>query len=100
MMISQKWFVYILKCSNGCFYTGITNDVARRFNEHKSGKGAKYTRAFRVKKIVYVEAASSRSAASKKEAEIKSWTRKEKKVYIRKYGSPGFSPRRDLCVAA
>jgi len=83
MTRAPKWFVYILKCGNGCFYTGITNDIARRLKEHKSGKGAKYTRAFGAGKMVCVIGARSRSLALKKEAEIKNWTRKEKIAYIK-----------------
>ena len=74
----SKWYIYILKCSNGSLYTGITNDVKRRFNEHKSGKGAKYTRAFGAKRIVFLECAKNRSKASKREAAIKKMSRKEK----------------------
>lgn len=73
-----KWVVYILKCSNGSLYTGITNDIARRLNEHKRGAGAKYTRAFGVKKLVYLEPAKNRSRASIREAAIKKLKRKEK----------------------
>jgi len=83
MKKASKWFVYILKCSNGCFYTGITNDVSRRLKQHRTGKGAKYTRAFGAGKIVCVVVARDRSAASKKEAEIKGWTRKEKMDFIK-----------------
>ncbi|MFA6338683.1 MAG: GIY-YIG nuclease family protein [Candidatus Paceibacterota bacterium] len=72
------YFVYILKCSDGSLYTGITTDVKRRFEEHKSGKGGHYTSSRKVTKILYTEEHKDRSSASKREAEIKSWPREKK----------------------
>lgn len=72
------YFVYILKCGNGSLYTGITTDVERRFAEHKSGKGARYTRAKGAGEIVRIERKKNRSTASKREAEIKKMSRVEK----------------------
>ena len=63
---------------DGTLYTGITTDLERRFNEHKSGTGARYTRAHKVAKILYSERKRTRSTALKREAEIKSWPRKKK----------------------
>ena len=77
------YFVYILKCKDRTLYTGITTDLERRLKEHKSGKGAKFTRARRAGRIVYFERKQNRSTASKREAEIKSWTRIEKLEFIR-----------------
>lgn len=70
--------VYILECSDGSLYTGITTDVERRFKEHKSGIGANYTRSKKAKKIVYTESYPDRSSASKREAEIKRLSREKK----------------------
>ncbi|MDP3800412.1 MAG: GIY-YIG nuclease family protein [bacterium] len=72
------YFVYIIKCKDGSLYTGITTDLKRRFEEHKTGKGGSYTRAKKVIKIVYKEKHSNRSSASKREAEIKKWPRVKK----------------------
>lgn len=72
------YFVYILKCGDGSLYTGITTDVARRFSEHKEGNGGHYTRSRHAVKIVYTEKYRDRSSASKREAEIKNWSRKKK----------------------
>lgn len=74
------YFVYILRCGDDSLYTGITTDVARRFAEHKSGKGSRYAAARKAKKIVYVELHSDRSSALKREAEIKKWPRAKKLV--------------------
>jgi putative endonuclease len=73
------YFVYILKCADGSLYTGITTDLGRRLAEHKGGRGARYTGAKGAIKFVYTEQQPDRSAASKREAQIKSWPR-EKKV--------------------
>ncbi len=72
------YFVYILLCKDGSLYTGITTDIKRRFAEHESGTGGRYTRAKGVRKIVYKEQRMNRSAALKREAEIKSWSRPRK----------------------
>ncbi len=78
-----NWYVYILKCSDGRLYTGMTNDVERRLREHKSGKGARFTRSFGVSKLVYKEEHPTRGKALKREARIKRWTRKEKLTLIK-----------------
>jgi putative endonuclease len=72
------YFVYILECRDGSLYTGITTDVERRFKEHKDGKGGRYTRAKKVKKLLYSEKQKDRSSASKRESAIKRLTRTEK----------------------
>ena len=72
------YYVYILECRDKTLYTGITTDVKRRFKEHQSGKGGAYTRAKKVKRILYTEQFSDRSLASKREAEIKGLKRSEK----------------------
>ncbi len=65
------YFVYIVQCTDGSLYTGITTDVQRRFLEHLEGKGGHYTRSHKVKKILYTEKVKTRSSALKREAEIK-----------------------------
>jgi putative endonuclease len=74
----KKWFVYILKCSDGTLYTGITTDVNRRLNEHNSGKGAKYTKTRLPVMLLLVSEVSTRSEASKEEYRIKQLTREQK----------------------
>ena len=72
------YFVYILKCSDGSFYTGITNDLEKRIATHRSGKGSKYIRAHLPVEIVYREKLQTKSDALKREREIKSWSREKK----------------------
>jgi len=75
----MSYFVYILECNNGTFYTGITTDIKRRVDEHNnSKKGAKYTKLRRPVKLVYSEKSEDRSSASKREYEIKKLKRSEK----------------------
>jgi len=83
-MSLRKWFVYILKCKDKSLYTGITTDLERRFEEHRSGKGAGYTRSHKPVKIVYFEKLGNRSAALKREAKIKKLGKAEKLVLMGK----------------
>ncbi len=75
---SQPWFVYLLECADGTLYTGCTPYLDRRIQAHNAGRGAKYTRARRPVRLVYHESLPSRSAALRREAELKSFTRAEK----------------------
>ncbi len=72
------YFLYILECADHSLYTGITTDVDRRFSEHQKKEGSHYTSAKKAVKIVYTEKYPNRSAALKREAEIKRWPRKKK----------------------
>ena len=81
--IAKNWFVYIIKCVDGSLYTGTTNDLEARFEKHKSGKGAKYTRSHKPKKIVFFEKCDNKIVAQKKERGIKNLTREEKIRFIK-----------------
>lgn len=74
----MRYIVYLIECRDGSLYTGITTDIARRFQEHRQGIGSRYTRAHGVKRVVYTEECTDRSRASKREADIKRLTREEK----------------------
>lgn len=78
----MKWMVYILECSDGSLYTGITNDLARRVEEHGTGKGAKYTKHRGPVTVRYTEYQDSKGAALTREAAIKSLRRGEKLALI------------------
>lgn len=77
----MPYFVYLLQCKDKSIYTGITTDVKRRFAEHKNKKGGHYTVSHGARKMIYAEECSNRSAALKREAEIKHWPR-EKKIKL------------------
>jgi putative endonuclease len=72
------YYVYILTCGDGSLYTGTTNDVEKRVKTHNSGKGAKYTRSHLPVTLSYVEELPDKSAALRREAEIKRMSRGEK----------------------
>jgi putative endonuclease len=72
------WFVYLLACSDGSLYTGITVDPERRCREHNAGRGAAYTRSRTPVRLVHQETAAGRSEALKRELEIKGWPRRRK----------------------
>lgn len=72
----SQWFVYLLECADGSYYTGITTDLERRVNEHNGGqRGARYTRARQPVTLVYHETAASRSEASQREYAIRTLPR-------------------------
>jgi putative endonuclease len=71
-------YTYILKCSDGSFYTGWTTNIERRLKEHNSGKGARYTRARLPVELVHFEVYETKSDAMKRECEIKSMPRRLK----------------------
>ena len=75
------YWVYMIECSDKSLYTGITNNLERRFNEHQNKEGGHYTSSKQVLKIVHTEKFPDRSSALKREAEIKSW-RREKKLAL------------------
>lgn len=72
------WFLYILECSDGSLYAGITKNIARRIKQHSSGKGSRILRGKLPVKLVYQETHSDRSSALKREIQIKKLSRNEK----------------------
>lgn len=76
--MEKQWFVYLLRCKDDTLYCGMTDDVLRRLEVHRSGKGAKYTRGRGPLELVYQEECESYSAALKRECAIKRLTRSEK----------------------
>lgn len=78
-----QWFVYVLRCADGTLYTGITTELERRVRQHNAGVGARYTSSRGPVELVYSEPASDRSAAGRREAEIKKLSRADKLLLIR-----------------
>jgi len=77
------WHVYMVRCSDGTLYTGITNNLEKRIEAHNSEKdGARYTRSRRPVKLVYAEQAGSRSAAAKLEYQLKKLPLSKKKEFV------------------
>ena len=77
------WYLYILRCKDDSLYTGITTDVEKRLEAHRSGKGAKYTRGRAPLALVYKEECGEHSDALRRELEIKGLTREEKLTLIK-----------------
>ena len=78
----EKWFVYVLQCKDGSFYTGITNDLEKRVETHQAGKGAKYTRCRLPVKLLYSENCVGRTSALVRECAVKAYSRKEKEKLV------------------
>ena len=76
--MESTWYLYILRCGDGRLYTGITTDVEKRLEVHRSGKGAKYTRGRGPLALVYRERCGSHSDALKRERQITAMSREEK----------------------
>jgi len=72
------FYVYILKCLDGSFYTGYTKDVEERTRQHQNGTGSRYTRIHKPESVVYTELFDSRSKAMKREREIKKLSHQQK----------------------
>jgi putative endonuclease len=78
----DPWFLYILECSDGSFYTGVTKDIERRLGEHNQGKASRYTRTRRPVKLLYFEPCSDRAAALVRECAVKALSRKQKERLV------------------
>lgn len=78
----MNWCVYIILCSDQSLYTGISNDVAKRYQQHVDRQGAKYFRGRNPQQLVYVENGHDRSSASKRENTIKKLSRSQKLALI------------------
>lgn len=74
----MSWTVYMLRCSDGSLYTGITTDLTRRIKAHEDGNGARYTHGRGPFQLVYQELHENRAEASKREMAIKSLSRARK----------------------
>lgn len=78
------WYVYMLRCGDGTLYTGVTDNVERRLAVHRAGKGAKYTRGRGPLELVYTEEVPDKSAALRREYQIKRLPKQEKEGLIAK----------------
>ena len=82
----KTWRLYIIECSDGSLYTGITNDIKRRLELHNNGKASRYTRSRRPVTLIHTKRCKSRSDALKKEYALKQLSRNEKEGYLKKHG--------------
>ncbi len=83
MIEMKQYFVYILLCNDSSYYTGITNDLERRFNEHQRGENLKcYTYKRRPLKLVFYERFNDVNQAIAFEKQVKGWRRSKKEALI------------------
>lgn len=81
--VNDVWYLYLIECVGGSFYSGISNNVEKRFKNHLAGKGAKYTRANPPVRLIGTCAYASRSLASKAEYQIKRLPKSKKISFLR-----------------
>ena len=84
MESGRAFWVYMLRCGDGTLYSGITNDLGKRIEAHRSGRGARYTRGRGPLRLVFCEEAKDKSAALKREHALKRLRRSEKLALVRK----------------
>jgi putative endonuclease len=82
----RRWWVYFLRCADGSLYAGATNDLDRRLAAHARGTAARYTRSRLPVELVWSARAADRSAALRREAQLKQLTRAEKLALVRRRG--------------
>jgi len=83
------YYVYILRCKDGSYYTGHAKDVEKRFEMHKKGRGARYTRMHEPEKLVYIEQFESRGEAMRRERRIKTLSHNKKQQLINNNSKSG-----------
>jgi putative endonuclease len=76
------WALYMIECTDGSLYTGITTDLRRRLHQHCSGSGAKFFRGRQPQYLVYLEQGHDRSSALKREYAIKQLNRNQKQQLL------------------
>ena len=83
----MSYYIYILRCKDGSYYTGHAKDVKKRFEMHQKGRGAKYTRMHEPEKLVYLEECESRGEAMKRERKIKKLSHNKKQQLINNHNN-------------
>ena len=81
--LSQRWFVYVLRCADDSLYTGITIDLSRRITQHNAGTASRYTRSRLPVVLEYQEEVTTKGSALKRELAIKALSRKAKEILVR-----------------
>jgi putative endonuclease len=89
MTDDRSWHVYIVRCSDGSLYTGIALDPEERVRVHNQGQGAEYTARRRPVVLVYSEPHACKSAAHRREVQVKAWRPGKKEQLVRGFASAG-----------
>lgn len=79
----QIYYVYILSSHTGTIYTGVTNDLIHRLDQHKQGTSKSFTKRYNIYRLIYYEETDSIISAREREKQIKGWTRKKKLDLVR-----------------
>lgn len=82
-MKDKPWFLYVLECAGDRLYTGITVDIDARFAAHASGKGAKFTKGFPPRRVLFQAEFPDRATASRAESDFKKLSTAEKRHFVR-----------------
>ncbi|VVB75060.1 GIY-YIG catalytic domain protein [Candidatus Tiddalikarchaeum anstoanum] len=80
----SEWFIYILECNDGSFYTGVTNNIEKRMDKHKKGTGSKYVKKRGFKQLLYSNLCGTKSNACKCEYAVKQLSKYEKINWFKK----------------
>ena len=75
-----KWYVYIIECLDGFYYTGVTWDIDKRIEQHATGKGSRFTAKHGFKRLCYVEEYSNLIQARQREHQLKDYSRRKKEA--------------------
>jgi putative endonuclease len=87
MTVQMTSYMYILKCSDGSYYTGSTKDLQRRFKQHQNGEGANHTKKYGLVELVYFEEFDRIDFAFNREKQVQGWSRKKKEALINGFRS-------------
>lgn len=87
MKPGKLWYLYLIECVDASIYTGITVDVAARFEAHKNGTGARYTRSHQPLRILGIETHPDRASASRAEYRVKQLSAAEKRLLAMRLGT-------------
>lgn len=79
-MVAWKWYVYVIECQDRLYYTGLTWNLDRRIEQHRSGQGSAFTRRHGYKRLVYAEEHASFEQARLRERQIKDFSRRKKEA--------------------
>ncbi len=80
--MAKRYYVYILRCCDGSYYVGSTENLQERITTHNNGKGPSYTARRRPVQLVYSEVHKTKSLAVRRERQIKKWRRAKKEALI------------------
>lgn len=83
----MSWYLYLLECRGGSLYTGISNNVEKRYAAHVAGKGARYTRSFPPERIALVLEFTDKSEALRAELAVKAMSAAQKRAWLAAHSS-------------